>query len=137
MRVFATLSLVVTTLIALAGCGGGGGIEPDKTIAHDGGILNVGNVKSVSPKLEARAGQGDWTDLTAMSNNDLEAWMKGKDSAEARSYIQFDDSQLPLETRTVNNAGQLKSMKSDLDSRMSAVNKFMTNNSKQLNAPGW
>ena len=28
MRVFATLSLVVTTLIALAGCGGAGGTSP-------------------------------------------------------------------------------------------------------------
>ena len=138
MRALATTSLVLTALIAFAGCGGGGsGIQPDKTIAYNGGILNIGNVKNVSPKLEARAGGGDWADLSMMKNNDLESWMQGKDSAEARSYIQFDEAQLPIESKTVNSAGQLKSMKSELDKRMDDVNSFMKNNNKQLNAQGW
>lgn len=138
MRARKITALVAISLLALAGCGGGNQVTLDKTIAHDGGILNVGQVTSVSPKLEARVGDAQtWTDLTTSKENDIEAWFKGKQSAEARSYIQFDEAQLPLETRVVTSAGQLKDMQNDLENRMDAVDSFMKNKDKQLNARGW
>lgn len=127
-------------LFALAGCGGGTtrGVTMDKTIAHKGGIFNMSQTQHVGGKVEARAGgNGEWTDVTAMKSKDFEAWMKGKSNIEARSFVAFDDFQLPLENKSIEKAGQIEDMQKYVNKRMNDVNDFMKNNNKQLNAKDW
>lgn len=132
--------MFVSAVCLLSGCGGGTvkGVQLDKTLAHKGGIFNLSQVSNIAGKVEARTtSAGEWTDVSGMKEKDIEAWMKGKSGIEARSYIQFDDFQLPLQSATISKAGQIKDMQDYARKRMNDVNNFMKNNNKQLDARNW
>ncbi len=140
MRVMLSAVFLTSVVLGFAGCGGGTvrGVTMDKTLAHKGGIFNISQVSSIAGKVEARStSAGEWNDLTGMKGKDIEAWMKGKSSIEARSYVTFDDFQLPLDNKTVTKAGQIEDMQKYVNKRMSDVNSFMKNNNKQLDARDW
>lgn len=140
MRALLGTTWMVAIIVAFAGCGGGTvkGVQLDKTLAHKGGIFNLSQVSNIAGKVEARStSAGEWADVSAMKEKDIEGWMKGKSSIEARSYIQFDDFQLPLRSSTVEKAGQIKDMQDYTRKRMNDVNDFMKNNNKQLDARDW
>lgn len=135
MRVL-TYSAIAVCAMVLTGCASSPK-SVEKTVRHSDGTLNVSNVRSIEPYVEARNADGDYVDARGLNEDTFEALQGDRRAVPVRGGIAFDGEPISLQNEDISSWRRFRNFRDDIDDYYEDLNKFMRGSNPQLDIRRW
>jgi len=132
-----TIAVCVGLVLLMAGCRSRKKSAIEKTLLHARGTLNLANVKTIGPRVQAQDASGKMVDAITFDEAAFTALQANRETVTVKGALTFDDQVLPLEQKDVTSWSRFRGFRSDIQDRYKKVNKFLKGTRAQLDIRKW
>lgn len=120
--------LMAFFMLIMAGCiSSSRSYTADKNIVYNGSIYNMGNVKTVTAKVNGQLPNGDVRDMKGMNKKAVQALLEESSPIMVTTAFDLDGEEMVFERRSISKYSDYSKMMSRFESAGKKVTKFMAN----------